>query len=77
MKKVQTLRHTDLKRILKGKFLKILMRNPILKVLRVVAEMIIKLMMQVIKNVYIIQNLVNKCFFYNNIMVYHYGTQCK
>jgi len=62
MRKVQTLRHTDLKRILKEKFLKIQTKNLILKVLLVVVEMIIRLMMQVIENVYIIKNLANKRF---------------
>lgn len=56
MRKVQTLRHTDLKRISKGKFLKIQMRNPILKVQQVAAETTIKLTMQVIENVYTNQN---------------------
>lgn len=73
MRKVQTLRHTDLKRILKEKFLKIRMKNQILKVLWVAAETIIKQMMQVIENVDIIQNLVNLVSF-NNIMVYYCGT---
>lgn len=76
MRKVQTSRHTDLKRILKERLLRIRMKSPILKVLQVAVETIIKLMMQVIENVYVIQNLVNKRFFYN-IIVYHYGTRCK